>query len=288
MPPLIVRDYQQQLIQTILTLARQQNWFSSPINLGGGSGPDGGSGIPIGDLLGQLIQSKVAFDTTEAESLDIPESGASLVTNLNRIRASKNPKIVVLDESTVIGSGIQTIEFHGIPVTVALVSGYTDRIVVSISGTGGLSLGGSGLVNVTANDTLAQYLDAKIAAGNRITTTVLNPGGSEQLKIDYVDFPINLDTLTNVATAGLADKDVLTYDTGASTWINQTAGEANLAISGHVHIETDITDLDHDAVKLRIKNISTAAPTDGQPHRWDSGASGWFPLGVLTVDEKIG
>jgi len=49
------------------------------------TGNGGGSGIPPIDFIGRLIQTKVAFDTTEASNLTIP-SGPSLVTNLNRIR----------------------------------------------------------------------------------------------------------------------------------------------------------------------------------------------------------
>lgn len=90
--PLITRDYHRQIISTMKDLSRYNKWWSSPINLGGGGGTDGGSGVPIGGIHGQLIQSKVAYDTTEAAYSGIinsPPSG-SLVDNLAHIRNTAN------------------------------------------------------------------------------------------------------------------------------------------------------------------------------------------------------
>ena len=55
-----------------------------PVPLGGSSGPGGGTGTPPGGTIGQLRQSLVAYDTTEAET---QIGQASLVDNLNHIRA---------------------------------------------------------------------------------------------------------------------------------------------------------------------------------------------------------
>jgi hypothetical protein len=57
-----------------------------PLVLGGGSGPSGGTGGPSGGIDGQLVQTYVAYDETEAESILIPDSGVSLLDNLNHIR----------------------------------------------------------------------------------------------------------------------------------------------------------------------------------------------------------
>ena len=54
--------------------------------MAGVPGPSGGSGMPIGGFTGQLIQSKVAYDTTEAKTSYTPPSGMSLLDNLNHIR----------------------------------------------------------------------------------------------------------------------------------------------------------------------------------------------------------
>lgn len=51
--------------------------------LGGTSGSAGGTGGPPGGFVGQLAQSKVCYDTSEAETL---AGAASLLDNLNHIR----------------------------------------------------------------------------------------------------------------------------------------------------------------------------------------------------------
>ena len=57
-----------------------------PITLGGTSGSYGGQGVPPGGFTGNLIQRRVAFDTTEEETLTITSGSPSLLDNLNRIR----------------------------------------------------------------------------------------------------------------------------------------------------------------------------------------------------------
>ena len=149
MPPTIVQDYQQQLIQTILDLSKMQNWWTSPLNLGGGPGPEGGSGIPIGDFFGQLIQSKVAFDTTEAAILEIPASGTSLVTNLDRIRyrlgtleasGIGGSGIVLQHNDAFVDSGVVILNFEGSGVE-DVASDGPGKVTVTISGTPSHTLG---------------------------------------------------------------------------------------------------------------------------------------------------
>jgi len=48
----------------------------------------------------------------------------------------------------------------------------------------------------------------------------------------------------------------------------------------HTHVEADITDLDHNAVKLQGRNVSATAPTDGQVLAWDDVNSQWKPSTV--------
>lgn len=78
------------------------------INLGGASGPGGGSGSPPGGFIGQLPQSRVAYDTTESDSNYVPGSGMSLLHNLNRIRH----RITVLEDEDILHQTILT--FGGI------------------------------------------------------------------------------------------------------------------------------------------------------------------------------
>lgn len=81
----IISDYEEQVMREIDATSRLLELRA--INLGGVSGPNGGSGVPPGGLIGQLNQNKVTFDTTESVDPAIPDYGFSLVTNLNRIRA---------------------------------------------------------------------------------------------------------------------------------------------------------------------------------------------------------
>lgn len=242
MPPTIVRDHQQLLVETMLEIARLQNWWSAPINLGGGTGGGGGSGTPIGGFAGQLIQSKVAYDTTESTDPTLPPSGRSLVHNLNKIR---------YDITQISGGG-------GAPHTLGSAT-HTDVTITSVDDddilaydSGGdwinqtaaeanLATAGhahSDVVDVSADDTTAGYLEDKIVQGSNIAITVLNDGGDEDLEI---------------AVTGLS-------------------------ISGHLHVEADITDLSHDAVKIRGRDISTDSPVVGEAYRWSG--SEWTPSGV--------
>ena len=99
MPPIITRNYQSQVIQTIKELSRSNRWWSSPINLGGVPGSGGGSGEPVGGIFGQLIQTKVAYDTSEAAYSGIMTNvpSGSLVDNLAHMRYNlKAPSFVTV------------------------------------------------------------------------------------------------------------------------------------------------------------------------------------------------
>ncbi len=87
MPPTILRDYHTQLLDTMREYSSSFKWWSAPLNLGGSSGSSGGSGVPLGGIFGQLIQSKIAYDTTELMYSGLPvPSGASILDNLAHIR----------------------------------------------------------------------------------------------------------------------------------------------------------------------------------------------------------
>lgn len=71
----------------VIELAQEQrtNAFMGKLNLGGSSGGGGGAGSPPGGFLGQLRQTKVAYDSTEGATSSTG-STASLLDNLNHIR----------------------------------------------------------------------------------------------------------------------------------------------------------------------------------------------------------
>lgn len=80
----MTNKYEQALYDLFGRVTRYIN--TRPLNLGGYTTTSGGGGGPPGGFTGYLPQGRVAYDTTEAESLTIPVSGSSLVHNLNRIR----------------------------------------------------------------------------------------------------------------------------------------------------------------------------------------------------------
>jgi len=129
--PTIVRDYHGQLIETMRDLGgRPAKWWASPINLGGVPGEGGGSGIPIGGMYGQLIQSKVAYDTSElaySGLLSAPPSG-SLVDNLAHMRFAVSDTGSLATISNPTYHSIQDMQnlFHS--------AGYTSGAVITISG----------------------------------------------------------------------------------------------------------------------------------------------------------
>lgn len=130
----------QRLEYTVLELIEStaRNLRAVPLNLGGISGPGGGNGGPPAGFIGLLPQYQVAYDTTEAATLDTVGSG-TLVDNLNHIRYRINTLL----------SGVLTVEdWDGnpsvYPVNRIIFSGATvtnqgyGRVLVTFSGGGGL------------------------------------------------------------------------------------------------------------------------------------------------------
>jgi hypothetical protein len=100
MPVTVLKDYHVQLLETIREYSSSYKWWSAPLNLGGSSGTGGGSGTPVGGIFGQLIQSKVAYDTSELAYPGLPSSGVSIIDNLAHIRYD-------IDQlESLVGSGI--------------------------------------------------------------------------------------------------------------------------------------------------------------------------------------
>jgi len=64
----------------------------------------------------------------------------------------------------------------------------------------------------------------------------------------------------------------------------ELSGKADV---GHTHTESDITDLEHDAVKLQGRVLSVAVPDDGDALVWNDGAAQWEPEDVREL-EHIG
>ena len=118
-----------------------------PLNLGGFGGAGGGVGQPPGGYIGQLPQIRVAYDSTEAETLFTPASGMSLVDNLNHIRYRINdleengasPLIVDDWDGSPTVTNVTEITFSGGATVTQLGTGH---VLVQITASGGSSFTG--------------------------------------------------------------------------------------------------------------------------------------------------
>ena len=229
---------------------------ASPLVLGGISGAGGGIGGRPGGFVGVLPQINVAFDQTEDESLTIPDSGASLVDNLNRIRY----RIATLEGSLVN-------DFLDLLDTPNTYSGEANKYLSVKGSEDGVEFitvvpsGDNFKVKVSSDDTTEDFLENKLTEGNNITITVIDAGGNEKLEIASIsgvtDHGIltglgdddhsqylnearhdittrhtlgsvvphdSLNNLSNVLINSPVDGETLTYDNATGKWINSTGG----------------------------------------------------------------
>lgn len=133
-------DFEEQLLSYLENFRQQIQ--SRPLNLGGISSSGGGSGGPPGGFVGYLPQTRIAFDSTEAEDNTIPSSGASLLHNLNRIRFRLGNlenevdalSLSIQEDSSTTYSGINFINFLN-----GIVYNSGNRVDVYITRSGGPS-----------------------------------------------------------------------------------------------------------------------------------------------------
>lgn len=59
-----------------------------------------------------------------------------------------------------------------------------------------------------------------------------------------------------------------------------SAGHTGFSPDTHTHTESQITDLEHDAIKIRGRAVASTAPTDGQSLAWNDASSNWAPATV--------
>lgn len=122
-----------------------RSFKTTPLNLGGLSGAGGGIGTPPGGYIGQLPQTRVAYDETEAATLDTPASGMSIVDNLNHIRyrlgvvesGSVPGTITIIDDNEMLTyDDVTIIHFSGGVSIVELNPGEVQVIVTASGGSG--------------------------------------------------------------------------------------------------------------------------------------------------------
>lgn len=142
---------------------------AAPLSLGGVAGSGGGIGGPIGGIVGWLPQTKVAYDLSEIASSGIPESGWSMLDNLNHIRYR-----------------VQTLESGG------GASAFTDLTDVPVSYTG--STGKAVIVNPTEDGLIFGEVSPGISILD--TGSVVSSGTTE---INFVGADVTLSGIrTNI------------------------------------------------------------------------------------------
>lgn len=212
----------------IINLIRGERykWFTTGVNLGGVTGISGGTGSPIGGFIGQLIQSKVTYDTSENEIWDVPVSGESLVTNLDRIRY----RLATLESSGGGGSGISYItihdegidqgnvtilDFEGAGVT-ATVSGSTATITVVASGSASNLDDLLDVTIITPSDGDILYYHPTSGWLNQNAAEIgLSEVGHTHIEVDITNLDhdaVSIRGIDVVDWAPTASGDVLVYD----------------------------------------------------------------------------
>lgn len=143
MPPNRVPEFPNMFL-VYLNEARRSGFAS--IQLGGTGGSGGGSGSPPGGFVGQLIQTQVTYDTTEASSTS---GSSSLLDNLNHIR-KRITTLETTGSTGGFGGGSGTTTGSGVAGQVAfwtsgsslggdpglLYNRITDRLTLATSGSG--------------------------------------------------------------------------------------------------------------------------------------------------------
>ena len=85
------------------------------------------------------------------------------------------------------------------------------------------------------------------------------------------------DEANGLTPSSLKEEDVATKDYVSN----------NYATKDHTHTEADITDLEHDAVKLQGVPIASTSPSDDQVLRYNGSTSQWEPSTISSGDEKV-
>jgi hypothetical protein len=203
--------------------ARQRVASVVPLDLGGVPGPSGGVGGPPGGYTGYLPQRQVAYDETELATIVTPESGMSLLDNLNHIRYQ------IAHVSGGVGGGIEEAPVDG-NLYGRKDAGWT---VVPTSGTGGsghtievkdtpftsrskLNFTGTGVTGTdhSASDTTEINI-LPVYIGNDPPADPEN--GRLWLDTDDPDLPVP--ELTDFSSSGASLGDIPTADgDGGITW----------------------------------------------------------------------
>ena len=233
------------------------------LNLGGGEGEDGGVGGPPSTIIGQLTQTKVAYDTTQAETPElyaITRSGweNSLLDNLNHMRYWQKPARwfePIFDDtySVTIRGGIwwrgsdNFVDFveDSIAVTAPDILPRIDIIYVNTAGGLEISEG-------TPSDTPNPYYPSGTAILN-VCEVYIKASGDEGVTIDGLGY-----LYQSEYAQGYLQKDVRPFF-GATFDVDVTGAQF-------------LADL---------QDVSSTLPDDHELLMWDDGVSLWRPAAML-------
>lgn len=134
----------------------KRNIKSAPLYLGGVSTYSGGAGGPAGGFIGQLPQSQVAYDFSEAATDYTPTSGYTLVDNLNHIRYKiqemEDGSTVIMQGTDVVTSGITILKFDNAFELTPITDGVMITLISGISISGITNLGDSLFIQHVYNE----------------------------------------------------------------------------------------------------------------------------------------
>lgn len=255
--------------------ANKRNVLVTPLNLGGIAGSGGGTGGPPGGFTGQLPQSRVAYDTTEAAYLGFAEPGAidasgvvvsaSLLDNLAHIRYRLNTledgSIAIFDDDVLVASGIAILDLKGDFVYTNYVA--PNEVEVTISGKKTFT---------DLDDTPSNYT----GQGNKFVSVKGDTTGLEFITISGAADNFKVKVSANDTTEDfLENKIVAGSGIQVSTLNDGSDEDVQVAIGTHTHTEANILNLSHDADLIQGVTVSSTAPSTDDVLTYDG--SGWTP-----------
>jgi hypothetical protein len=237
-------NYTQRLEYTILDMIESaaRTMKTSPLNLGGVGGAGGGVGGPPGGFIGQLPQTRVAYDTDEFAYSGIQSviPSGSIVDNLAHIRYRLNvlesgSSITVVDDNEIeTYYDTNVIHFSGAGVTVVdLGDGEVQVLITAGSGGSGTpltveELDGSPSVTNVDKIIFSGAVVTDLGGGDVLVQIAASGGGSPLVVEEYDGNPSvpNVDKIifSGATVVDLGSGDVLVQISGWSLGVTEADG----------------------------------------------------------------
>lgn len=141
-------------------------------------------------------------------------------------------------------------------------------------------------IKITAADTTAGYLGAKVAAGTGIQLTTTNPGANETLTIacTVVDLDVKVKVSANDTTAGFLNGK-LVAGTGITFTENNDGGNETLTVTlgSHTHAASDITSGVLGTARLASTGTASASTYLRGDQAWSGIDAGHITAGTVAT-----